>query len=1172
VVTKIKKLLNPDLVKLLSTGLFLPVIGSLLSIFFFHEVRLSHETIHTIIELVGGITAYSIAIIVISNQKIKNAFTYSQMIWLVCSMLSMGTLDIFHAFSPIGNNFVWLHSAATCSGGIFFALMLGVPVKKSIGSVVVIFVLLGSIAFGALSISFPEYVPIMVIGKEFTFASKALNFIGGAGFLAATYYFVKHYLKNNSTSYYYLAVHCLLFGSAGILFEISSLWDLAWWWWHVLRLAAYFVLIFFYLSDVNFRMDTSYSSRAYIKENLDFEVLLKAFVGVVAMTSLLTMIGWLFEIELFIQLKKNLAPMQFNTALGFLLCSVGAFFHVENHFKISKIFGSIVLVFSSFFLIEYIFNFTWFIDNLFVDATKVMDRVSHAGRPSPNTSIAFTLCGLILMKKKRDGFFFCLSGALGFLILLTFSAYLIDTEGIYGLGALKRMAIHTMGSFALLCAIFIIAYYDDLPSRMDIWTISPFFVATVSLVLSLYSWYASHELMVYRNREHFLGLINRKVSDIKTRFSHYEQALMGGVGFIKGSNNVDRKEWEKYVEALELGKYLPGTNGIGMIDHVLAKDLPAYLKKVRADRVPDFKNKPNTKFKDKFIIKYIEPANINGPAIGLDIGFEKNRRLAAEKARDTGNITLTEKILLVQDDKKLAGFLLLAPYYKDKMPINTVEQRRKALIGWVYSPFMARNFLSEIINVEEKIVTFYEEGEISEDNIIYVARGDTKVNPNYDFLTQKITIELGGRKWTSVWQPSIGFVPKITVDFPSMILSIGLITTTILFGVFYLLSMLYGRSASEAESNRKKLNSVFNKAVDSIITLNEKGHIENINRSGEKMFGYKKSELLGRHIKYLLPKIHNLSYLTKQNEGHDKKSDSSTYTIETEVEGRREDKSIFPVEFSITQIKMQDTVIYTIILRDITQRKSVEKMKTEFISTVNHELRTPLTSIQASLGLLKGLLGKKLDKKTKHILDLSYKNSERLASLVNDILDIERIAAGRMDYNMEIIEVCKHVQDVVEQNSAYADKYVVKFVTKFETEEAFVKVDENRLGQAIVNLLSNAAKFSKEKGVVTVSVAMKNQKTVRISVADNGIGISKEFGKRIFQKFAQEDGSNTRQKGGSGLGLSITKSLVEAFKGKISFDSKVGIGTTFYIDLPAVKKETENTNKKTDKKTKNRQK
>ncbi|OGI01637.1 MAG: hypothetical protein A2104_03640 [Candidatus Melainabacteria bacterium GWF2_32_7] len=241
--------------------------------------------------------------------------------------------------------------------------------------------------------------------------------------------------------------------------------------------------------------------------------------------------------------------------------------------------------------------------------------------------------------------------------------------------------------------------------------------------------------------------------------------------------------------------------------------------------------------------------------------------------------------------------------------------------------------------------------------------------------------------------------------------------------------------------------------------------------------------------------------------------------------------------------------------RDITRLKEIEKLKNEFVSTVSHELRTPLTSIRGSLGLiLSGALGDITDD-TKDMLDIANNNSIRLISLINDILDIEKIESGRMNFNLETLEILPIIEQAIEENKSYAKQFNVDIVLDNQLTNEKGVVDKNRFLQVLTNLLSNAVKFSPSGETVKIS-GYKSNNGIIISVKDYGHGIPDEFKCKIFQKFAQSDSSSTRQKGGTGLGLSISKAIVEKMNGEISFETKIGEGTTFFVYLPELKEKT----------------
>jgi len=233
---------------------------------------------------------------------------------------------------------------------------------------------------------------------------------------------------------------------------------------------------------------------------------------------------------------------------------------------------------------------------------------------------------------------------------------------------------------------------------------------------------------------------------------------------------------------------------------------------------------------------------------------------------------------------------------------------------------------------------------------------------------------------------------------------------------------------------------------------------------------------------------------------------------------------------------------------DITTLKSVERMKNEFVSTVSHELRTPLTSIEGSLGLILGGATGEIDEATRELTVLASKNSRRLINLVNDLLDMDRLESNELVFSFHQLDLNNLVLEVIENNRGLADS--VGIAIEFHPVEVNASVlgDRDRLAQVLTNLISNAVKFSPQDGVVTISIALQGS-FARVSVTDQGPGVPEDFRQVIFNRFSQADASDTRTKGGAGLGLSISRSIMEKHAGELNYQSSVGQGASFYFEL-----------------------
>jgi len=233
--------------------------------------------------------------------------------------------------------------------------------------------------------------------------------------------------------------------------------------------------------------------------------------------------------------------------------------------------------------------------------------------------------------------------------------------------------------------------------------------------------------------------------------------------------------------------------------------------------------------------------------------------------------------------------------------------------------------------------------------------------------------------------------------------------------------------------------------------------------------------------------------------------------------------------------------------------------KSEFLATMSHELRTPLTSIKGSLGILKKIKENEVAGETSELIDIADRNSDALLVLINDLLDYEKIISGSMAIETIPNEICSLTRNVIDANQGYAETYSVRFVIAEVEEPAWARVDQHRFDQVLRNLLSNAAKFSEAGGRVEISVKREGS-NIRVGIRDFGIGIPESHKLTIFERFSQIDSSDIRQKGGTGLGLAISKALVEGMLGEIGFVSEVGVGSTFYVDVPEIDPPSESVN------------
>jgi PAS domain S-box-containing protein len=479
------------------------------------------------------------------------------------------------------------------------------------------------------------------------------------------------------------------------------------------------------------------------------------------------------------------------------------------------------------------------------------------------------------------------------------------------------------------------------------------------------------------------------------------------------------------------------------------------------------------------------------------------------------------------------------------------------------------------------------------------------------------------------------------------------------------------------KDSEAKLRAILHSAVEAVITTDQQGLVQDFNPAAEAIFGYQFDEVVGKNVNLFMPMLYSqqrerLIWGLNQNSEHE-------FVGKTlEIVAKSKTGRIFPIEVCISRVELHEGVLYTSMIRDISERKKAEvalreseerfrnladaapvfiwmtntqheyiyfneawlahtgkempeligsgwisdvhpddrhicleqyfnaaevqqsfqrefrlynqeghyrwlldegvprfsvsgeflgyigastdisekvhaqEMRNEFVATVSHELRTPITSIRGSLNLLHAMLDKAegVTAKASQLLEIAVSNCDRLVAIVNDILDIEKIEAGKMDYHFATVSLHQLLKQAVEANMAYAQQFSVKLALTSSEKELKIEADESRMMQVLTNLISNAVKFSPKQATVKIYAEPLADK-VKVVVEDSGPGIPKAFQPRIFEKFSQAQQASKQRVPGTGLGLSICQAIVEAHHGEIGFTSSEQ-GTLFYFILPLI--------------------
>ena len=369
------------------------------------------------------------------------------------------------------------------------------------------------------------------------------------------------------------------------------------------------------------------------------------------------------------------------------------------------------------------------------------------------------------------------------------------------------------------------------------------------------------------------------------------------------------------------------------------------------------------------------------------------------------------------------------------------------------------------------------------------------------------------------------------------------------------------------ESSEIRNRTIMNSLVDGLISINDKGIIENINNSACELFGYSKLEVLGKNIKLLMPEPYHGehdNYLTNYKKTGEKKVIGKV----RHVTGRRKNASIFPMDLSVSEMTIAGKTKYSAIIRDDTARQhnenelisaknqaqSAAEAKSNFLATMSHEIRTPMNGV---LGMVELLQDTPLNPQQEDIIKTISDSGNSLLEIINDILEYSKVEAGKIELELITFNLERTIYDVTRLLLVKAEEKDIELIFYYHTDcPNYVIGDAGRIRQIMLNLVGNAIKFT-NKGQVIVEVKCLKQNddnlNVSIEVIDTGIGLDNKSKDKLFDSFTQADNSTSRTYGGTGLGLTISKRLVELMNGKIDVDSESGKGSRFWIEIELIK-------------------
>jgi len=694
---------------------------------------------------------------------------------------------------------------------------------------------------------------------------------------------------------------------------------------------------------------------------------------------------------------------------------------------------------------------------------------------------------------------------------------------------------------------------------------------------------------VEKNAEHDFHVRSNELCQlIIDRLNDHARILLSGEALFNASERVTRGEWRAFNQAQKVESQLPGIQGIGFSLLIPRADLARHIQNIRDEGFPDYQVKPEGNREIYSSIIYLEPfTGRNLRAFGYDMFSEPVRRAAMERARDTDDAALSGKVVLVQEtgEEVQAGTLMYVPVYRKGLPIDSLEQRRAAILGWVYSPYRMNDLMrgifagSPLENNQGLHLKIFDGSLPSPENLLYDWHPMAESGARF---TRQIAVNFNGHIWTLRFTKTGGGI--FTAEYLPvwLVLAGGAVIALLLF---FLIRILQA-TRDEAQRLAEKLAGDIRQTTDRLTLAVRAGKVgiwdydvpnNRLVWDAEmyRLYGITQNQFAGAYeawraglhpddrqrgddeiqsalrgekdfdteFRVIWPDgrirdIRALAIVERDNAGHPVRMIGTNWDITARKQAE--------AELLETNRRLEESTARANDLAKKAEAASVAK--SDFLANMSHEIRTPMNGVLGMTGLL---LDCNLNDEQRRYAETINSSSQALLNIINDILDFSKVEAGRLELEALEFDLSVLLEDFADTVALHAHDKGIEFVCAAAPDvPSHLRGDPGRLRQVLLNLTGNAIKFTRHGEVsvrATLVSATASDALVRFSVRDTGLGIPEKKLAALFQKFSQVDASITREFGGTGLGLAISKQLVQLMGGEIGVESTEGRGSEFWF-------------------------